>query len=156
VESRKPLLDGVLACGHSTGVRDFFNAYEHIGVTEPHHPLSHHLDRPEALAKLTRNNIHHMELFAGFLDKLHSTNDGDGTLLDHSMIVYGCGIADSNRHNHDRLPIVVAGKGIGAQRTGQHVNFQRNTPLANLYLTLLERMNVRPERLGDSTGLLEI
>jgi hypothetical protein len=141
-----------LMIGREASIR----TYEHIGVTEPHHPLSHHLGRPEALAKLTRINIHHMELFAGFLDKLRSTNDGDGTLLDHSMIVYGCGIADSDRHNHDGLPIVVAGKGIGAQRTGRHVNFQRNTPLSNLYLTLLERMNVRPERLGDSTGLLEI
>jgi hypothetical protein len=130
--------------------------YEQIGVPEPHHPLSHHQNRAESLAKLTKINAYHVKLFAQFIAKLQATRDGDRTLLDRSLIVYGSAIADSNRHTHERLPVVVLGKGNNTITSGRHINYQRNTPLTNLYLALLERMNVRPERLGDSTGLLEI
>jgi Protein of unknown function (DUF1552) len=130
--------------------------YEQIGVPEPHHPLSHHQNRAESLAKLTKINTYHVELFAQFIAKLHATRDGDCSLLDRSMIVYGSAIADSNRHIHERLPVVVMGKGNNTVTSGRHINYQSNTPLTNLYVALLERMNVRPERIGDSTGLLEI
>jgi Protein of unknown function (DUF1552) len=130
--------------------------YEQIGVSDPHHPLSHHRSRPEALAKLTKINTYHVELFAHFLHRLQSTKDGDGTLLDHSMIVYGCGISDSNRHTHENLPVLVAGGGNGTLKGDRHVKVVENTPITNLYLSLLDRMEVRADKLGDSTGKLEI
>jgi hypothetical protein len=130
--------------------------YEQIGVPEPHHPLSHHQNNAASLAKLTKINAYHVELFAQFIAKLQATRDGDRTLLDRSLIVYGSAIADSNRHTHEKLPVVVLGKGNNTVASGRHISYQQNTPLTNLYLALLERMDVRPERLGDSTGLLEI
>ena len=130
--------------------------YEQIGVTDPHHPLSHHRSRPESLEKLTKINTYHMELFAHFLQRLKTTPDGDGTLLDHSMIVYGCGISDSDRHTHDNLPVLLAGGGNGTIKGDRHVKVPVSTPVTNLYLGLLDRMDVRAERMGDSTGKLEI
>jgi hypothetical protein len=130
--------------------------YEQIGVAEPHHPLSHHRNIPESLEKLTKINTYHVELFAHFLDRIRTTRDGDGTLLDHSMIVYGCGISDSNRHTHENLPVLVAGGGNGTLKGGRHVRVGENTPITNLYLGLLDRLNVRADKLGDSTGKLEI
>ncbi len=130
--------------------------YEQIGVADPHHALSHHQNRAESLAKLTKINTYHMELFAHFLNRLRTTKDGDGTLLDHSMIVYGCGISDSNRHTHENLPVLVAGGGNGTLKGGRHVRVAENTPITNLYLGLLDRMNVRADKLGDSTGKLEV
>lgn len=130
--------------------------YEEIGVPDPHHPLSHHRNRPEALEKLTKINTFHIELFAHFLDRLRATRDGDGTLLDHSMILYGCGISDSDRHIHENLPVLVAGGGNGSLQGGRHVRVKENIPVTNLYLSLLDRMDVRADKLGDSTGKLEI
>ena len=130
--------------------------YGMIGVSEPHHPLSHHRNDPVALEKLTKINTLHMELFAHYLAKLKATQDGDAPLLDRSMIVYGCGIADSNRHTHENLPVIVAGKGDGTVKSGQHVIYRENTPVTNLYMSLLDHMNVRPGKIGDSTGKLEI
>ena len=92
-----------------------------------------------------------MELFAGFIDKLKATPDGDGTLLDHSMIVYGSGLSDGNRHTHDDLPVLIVGRG-GDFRLGSHVVYPKDTPMTNLYLTLLDRMGVQAEKVGDSTG----
>lgn len=130
--------------------------YEQIGVPDPHHPLSHHRNMEESLAKLTKINTYHMELFAHFLHRLQTTPDGDGTLLDHSMIVYGCGISDSNRHTHENLPVLLAGGGGGTLKGDRHVKVADNTPITNLYLSLLDRMEVRADKLGDSTGKLEI
>lgn len=130
--------------------------YEEIGVPDPHHPLSHHRNMEDSLAKLTKINTYHMELFAHFLNRLQSTQDGDGTLLDHSMIVYGCGISDSNRHTHENLPVLLAGGGGGTLKGDRHVKVAGNTPITNLYLSLLDRMEVRADKLGDSTGKLEI
>lgn len=130
--------------------------YEEIGVPDPHHPLSHHRRRAEALEKLTKINTYHMELFAHFLHRLRTTKEGDGTLLDHSMIVYGCGISDSDRHTHENLPVLVAGGGGGKLTGNRHVKVPENTPITNLYLSLLDRMNVRADKLGDSTGKLEV
>jgi uncharacterized protein DUF1552 len=128
--------------------------YPEIGVPDPHHPLTHHRENREWIEKVSKINRFHTELFAYFLGKLKSTQDGDGTLLDHSMVVYGSGLSDGNRHTHEGLPVLVAGRG-GSLKSGRHIVYPPKTPLTNLYLTLLDRMGVRPEKIGDSTGNLE-
>ena len=130
--------------------------YDEIGVSEPHHPLSHHRNMAEALEKLTKINRFHVELFANFVAKLKATPDGDASLLDRCMIVYGCGISDSNRHLHDNLPVAVLGKGSGYLRGGQHLQYKQPLPVTNLYLSMLDRAGVPIEKLGDSTGKLEL
>lgn len=130
--------------------------YEEIGISEPHHPLSHHRNQTESLAKLTRINRYHMELFAHFLQRLSDTPDGDGTLLDHSAVLYGCGISDSNQHLHNNLPVLIAGGGNGTIRGNRHVRVPEGTPVTNLYLSLLDRMEVHADAIGDSTGKLEV
>lgn len=128
-------------------------AYREIGVPEGHHGLSHHRNDPALMDKVAKINRYHMEQFAYFLRKLKSTRDGDGSLLDHTMIVYGSGISDGNRHNHNDLPVLLAG-GSRVFRTGRHVKFTQDTPVANLYLSMLDAMNVPTEKLGDSQGRL--
>jgi hypothetical protein len=130
--------------------------YPEIGVPEPHHPVSHHQQRPEYLDKLARINIFHMKMFASFLEKLRSTPDGDGTLLDNVMILYGSGLSNPDEHNHHDLPILLAGGGAGQIKGGRHIKCPLDTPLANLHLTLLDKMGVPVERLGDSTGHIEL
>lgn len=127
--------------------------YPEIGVPDAHHPISHHRNVPETLAKLAKVNTYHTGLFASFLEKLRATPDGDGSLLDHVMIVYGAGMSDSQAHSPYNLPILVAG-GAGGLRGGRHVKFDKGTPLTNLHLTLLDKLGVPVERLGDSTGRL--
>jgi hypothetical protein len=141
-----------LMIGRESSIR----SYDNIGIPEAHHQLSHHRNDPANLAKLTKIQTYHLGLFAQFVAKLRATSDGDGTLLDHSLILYGAGIADSNRHTHENLPILLAGKGNDSVKTGRHIDLGKNTPVANLLLAMLDRVNVRPERLGDSTGMLEI
>jgi hypothetical protein len=138
------------------GRESSIRSYDNIGIPEAHHQLSHHRNDPANLAKLTKIQTYHISLFAKFIAKLQSTSDGDGTLLDHSLILYGAGIADSNRHTHEKLPVLVVGKGNGGVRTGRHIDLGKDTPVANLLLAMLDRVNVRPERLGDSTGVMEI
>ncbi len=128
--------------------------YPEIGVPDPHHPLTHHRGNPDWIEKVTKINTLHMELFAGFLRKLKETPDGDGTLLDHSLIVYGSGLSDGNRHTHNDLPVLVAGR-AGNFRLGRHVVYEKDTPMTNFYLTLLDRMGVHEEQIGDSTGRVE-
>lgn len=128
--------------------------YPEIGIPDPHHGLSHHQHRPEAIAKLAKINNYHMQQFAYFLDKLRSTPDGDGSLLDHITIVYGCGISDSNDHLHTNLPILVVGGGAGKIKGGRHVRFPEDTALANLHLTLMNKLGVEMDHLGDSSGQL--
>jgi hypothetical protein len=130
--------------------------YDEIGISDPHHPLSHHRNMPDALEKLTKINTFHMELFGQFIAKLRAAKDGDGTLLDRSMILYGCGIADSNRHTHEKLPIVVVGGANGNINTGRHVVLAKDTPVANLYAAMMGRHGVKRDGFGDSTGTLEI
>ncbi|GIW78385.1 MAG: hypothetical protein KatS3mg105_0192 [Gemmatales bacterium] len=130
-------------------------SYRMIGVPEGHHDLSHHGGKPEKLEKIRKINHFHMQQFAYFLKKLKSIREGDGTLLDNCMILYGSGNSDGNRHNHDDLPILLVGKGGGTLHTGRHVCYPRNTPLTNLYLAMLERMGVPRDSFGDSTGKLE-
>jgi hypothetical protein len=128
--------------------------YPEIGVADPHHPLTHHRNNPEWIEKVTQVNALHAELFAGFVKKLKTTPDGDGTLLDSTMIVYGSGLSDGNKHTHDDLPVVIVGRG-GGLRLGRHIVYPKDTPMTNLYLTLLDRMGVQAEQLGDSTGAIE-
>jgi hypothetical protein len=128
--------------------------YPEIGVADPHHPLTHHRNNPEWIEKVTEINTLHMELFAGFVRKLKATPDGDGTLLDRSLLVYGSGLSDGNRHTHNDLPVVVVGGG-GDLRLGRHVVYPKDTPMTNFYLTLLDRMGVHEETIGDSTGRVE-
>jgi hypothetical protein len=138
------------------GRESSIRSYDQIGIPESHHQLSHHRNDPATLAKLTRIQTYHLGFFARFIARLHAMREGDGSLLDRCMIVYGAGIADSNRHTHERLPVLVVGKGNGGLRTGRHIDYRRDTPVTNLHLALLDRLNVRPGRLGDSTGLLEL
>jgi hypothetical protein len=129
--------------------------YREIGVSDPHHPLTHHRRNEEMMEKVARINCHHLEQFAWFIGKLQATPDGDGTLLDHSAVVYGSGIADGNRHTHHDLPVLVVGKALDNFRQGRHLRYPVETPMANLYLTLLDRAGVNIEKLGDSNGKLE-
>src|SRR5690606_33220058 len=108
------------------------------GVNDPHHPLSHHRNMPESIEKITKINVFHAELYAYFLDRLKATPDGDGSLLDHSMLVYGGAICDGNSHSHENLPVLVAGKGNGRLSSGRHIVYENKTPMTNLYLTLLD------------------
>ena len=130
--------------------------YPEIGISDPHHPLTHHRNNPEWIEKVTRINTLHTELFAYLLQRLKSTTESDGTLLDHSMLVYGSGIADGNKHTHEALPVLLAGGGAGSLKPGRHMIASSGTPITNLYLSLLDRMGVHQEQLGDSTGQLDL
>ena len=128
--------------------------YPEIGVPDAHHPLSHHQGVAAALEKLTTINTYHVELFASFLEKLRATPDGDGSLLDHVMILYGAGMSDSNSHSPYNLPILLLGGGAGQLKGGRHLVYPEQTPLANLHVSLLDKLGVEVDRLGDSTGSL--
>jgi hypothetical protein len=132
--------------------------YKMIGVPEGHHELSHHGSDPKKLEKIKKINTLHMEQFAYMLEKMRSVKEGDGNLLDNSMVVYGSGIGDGNRHNHDDLPILLVGKGGGTIQAGRHLVLPKraDTPLMNLYLALFERMGAPAKSFGDSTGVLKI
>jgi len=127
-------------------------SYPHIGVSEPHHPVSHHADDPEKLAKLAKINAHHVSLFAYLVEKLQATPDGDGSLLDHSIYLLGSGMGNPNVHDHSNLPIVMAGGGAGKLKGGRHIKYAQQTPLANLHLTLLDKVGVHLDSFVDSTG----
>jgi len=129
--------------------------YAEIGVPDAHHPISHHQSDPDKFVKLKKINAYHVSLFAGFLEKLRATADGDGTLLDHVMLIYGAGMADPNAHASKNLPIVLGGGGV-VRNGGRHLKYSADTPLANLHLTLLDRMGVQIDRLGHSTGRLPV
>src|SRR5579871_1013042 len=131
-------------------------AYPEIGVPDGHHPLSHHNGDPAKIDKWTQIATYHVKLFSYFLDRLRSTPDGDGSLLDHSMIVYGAGISDGDTHSHKELPILLAGGGGGWIKGGRHIRYPKDTPLMNLHLALLDRAGVRVENLGDASGRLEL
>jgi uncharacterized protein DUF1552 len=129
--------------------------YPEIDVPDSHHPLTHHRGQPDFVEKVTKINTFHAELFAHFIEKLKATPDVDGTLLDNTMVVYGSAIADGDKHTHDDLPVLVVGRGAGRLKPGRHLAYPKDTPLTNLYLTLLDGMGVRPESIGDSNGKLE-
>ena len=143
-------------CTFLVGREKSVRTYPEIGVPDGHHPVSHHLQRPEQLVQLSKINTFHMEIFGRFLEKLQSTADGDGSLLDHSMIIYGAGMSNSNVHDSTDLPIVLAGGGGGLIKGGRHVRLPADTPLANLHLTVLDKMGISAERLGNSTGEVSV
>ena len=130
--------------------------YDELGFSDSFHPLSHHQNDPTKIAKVIQINTLHTKMFASFLQKLRSTADGDGSLLDHSMIVYGSAISDGNLHLHDNLPVLVAGGGSGQLKGGRHLRYPNETPVTNLYLTLLDKLGMPVERFGDSTGRLNL
>ena len=129
--------------------------YPELGAPEGHHDLSHHGGSAEKQAKVAKINRFYAERLAYFLDLLSSVHEGDSTLLDNSLIVYGSGISDGDRHNHDELPILLAGKGGGRVRSGRHVRFEKETPMCNFYVWLLNQFGVRADSFGDSKGKLE-
>jgi len=126
-------------------------SYPELGFSDPHHPLTHHRGNPELIEKVAQINSHHIEQFAHFLQKAKSIPDGDGTLLDHSMVVYGSSISEGNGHIHTNLPILLAGRGDGSLKPGRHIVYPE-TPMTNLYLSMLDKVGVHTEKLGDSTG----
>jgi hypothetical protein len=130
-------------------------AYPFIGVPDGHHDLSHHGGDAAKQEKIRQINRFHVTHLAYFLEKLQATSEGQGSLLDHAMILYGSGLGDGNAHNHDNLPILLAGSGGGTIRTGRHLRYQKETPLNNLFLSMLDRMNAPVDSLGDSTGRAE-
>jgi hypothetical protein len=127
-----------------------------IGVPEQHHAVSHHRNDPALIAKKARIDLHQSQMLAYFLEKLQSIPDGDGTLLDHSLVLYGGGMGDGNLHRHSDLPTLMAGRLGGAFKTGRHVNYKLDTPMANLLLTMLDKVGVPLDKLGDSTGRLPL
>ena len=129
--------------------------YPEIGVPDPHHPLSHHGNDPEKIARMAKINQFHVSLFAEYLGKLKATQDGNGTLLDHSLILYGSGIGNPNIHDHTNLPILVAGGTTFGMKGNRHIKYARPTPLANLHLTLLDKVGVRLDSFADSNGKVD-
>jgi hypothetical protein len=129
--------------------------YPEIGVADPHHPTSHHGGDPEKLAKLAKINTFHMTLFSDFLQKLKATPDGDGSLLDHTVYVYGSGMGNSSLHDHEKLPMLVAGGAASGLKGNRHIRYEKGMDLANLHLTLLDRVGVHLDSFGDSTGEIQ-
>ena len=130
--------------------------YPQIGVPEAHHPLSHHGNQPELIATMSKINRYHVELFTGYLKKLRETPDGDGSLLDHMTILYGAGISNSNQHSGENLPILLAGGGAGTWKGGRHLVFTGKPAMANLLVTLMDKLGAPVEKHGGSTGRLSI
>ena len=129
--------------------------YPEIGVTDPHHPTSHHGNDPVKMAQIAKINTFHISLFADFLQRMQATPDGDGSLLDHSLYLYGSGMGNPSLHDHEDLPIVVAGGAATGLKGGRHIRYQEGTPLANLHLTLLDRVGVHMDSFMDSAGKVD-
>ena len=129
--------------------------YPEIGVPDPHHPLSHHGNDPAKIERMSKINTFHVSLFAEFLGKLKATPEGNGTLLDHSLFLYGSGIGNPNVHDHTNLPILVAGGASSGLKGNRHLKYAKPTPLANLHLTLLDKVGVRLDKFADSNGKVD-
>jgi len=131
-------------------------AYPELGFGDQHHSLTHHQgDRPK-IEKVIKVNVFHTALFSYLLEKMQAVHDGDGTLLDHSLIMYGSPLSDGNMHTYKDLPVLLITPGVAAMRGGRHVRYPKDTPVANLYLALLEKLGIQAETFGDSTGRLEL
>ena len=130
--------------------------YPQIGVSDGHHPVSHNNNVPEQVAKKAKIDAYHLGLFAGFLDRLKSTPDGDGNLLDHSLFLYGSGMSNGNQHTHDNLPILVAGGAAGRLKGGRHIRLDNYTPLSNLMISILDKAGVPTDRFGESWGTVDL
>jgi Protein of unknown function (DUF1552) len=129
--------------------------YPEIGVPDPHHPVSHHGNDPEKVLKLSKINQFHVSLFSDFLQRMKATSDGDGSLLDHAVILYGSGMGNPSLHNHENLPILVAGGAGTGLKGGRHIHYEEGTNLANLHLTLLDRVGIHMDSFMDSTGKVQ-
>jgi len=129
--------------------------FPQIGVTDAHHPITHHQQEPEKIVKVAKINAYQVAKFAYLLDRLQATPDGDGTLLDHVTLIYGTGMGDCNAHDPRSIPVLLAGGGAGHLKGGRHIRYPKETPLANLHLTLLDKFGVKLDRIGDSTGRLD-
>ncbi len=129
--------------------------YPEIGVPEPHHPTSHHGNDPVKVEKIAKINTYHISIFARFLEKLKATPDGDGSLLDNTIYLYGSGMGNPSLHDHVKLPILVAGGAATGLRGGRHIKYEKGTPLANLHMTLLDRVGVHLDSFGDSDGSID-
>jgi hypothetical protein len=129
--------------------------YPEVGVSDPHHPLSHHGNDPAKIARMAKINQFHVSLYAEFIAKLKATKEGAGTLLDHSAVLYGSGMGNPNVHDHINLPILVVGGAACGMRGGRHVRFNKPTPLANLHLTLLDKVGVKIDKFADSSGKVD-
>ncbi|HEX4793528.1 MAG TPA: DUF1552 domain-containing protein [Humisphaera sp.] len=129
--------------------------YPEIGVADPHHPLSHHGNDPAKIARMAKINQFHVSLFAEFIGKLKAVKEGAGTLLDNSLYLYGSGMGNPNVHDHTNLPIIVAGGAAGGMKGGRHIRFNKTTPLANLHLTLLDKVGVKIDKFADSNGKVD-
>ncbi|MEY4484681.1 MAG: hypothetical protein RL693_2133 [Verrucomicrobiota bacterium] len=130
--------------------------YPEIGVSDPHHPLSHHGNDPAKIERLSKINAFHVSLFAEYLGKLAATKEADGTMLDHSLLLFGSGMGNPNVHDHTNLPIIVAGGASAGLRGGRHIRSEKTVPLANLHLTLLDRAGVKLDKFGDSNGIIDV
>jgi len=129
--------------------------YTEIGVPDPHHPLTHHGNDPDKIARMAKINAFHVSLFAYFVERLKNTPEGDGSLLDHGLFLYGSGMGNPNVHDHVNLPVIVAGRASGRVKGGRHIKYAEPTPLANLHLTLLDRVGVRLDAFADSNGKVD-
>jgi hypothetical protein len=130
--------------------------YPEVGVSDPHHPLSHHGNDPAKIERLSRINAFHVSLFAEYLQKLAATKEAGGTLLDNSLLLYGSGMGNPNVHDHTNLPVIVAGGASAGVKGGRHLRYEKTVPLANLHLTLLDKAGVKLEKFGDSSGIIEV
>ena len=129
--------------------------YREIGIPDGHHPLTHHRNEPALIEKVVQINTYHVKQFAAWVEKLKASKEGDGSLLDNSMIVYGAGLSDGNRHAHEDLPTLIAGRGGNYIKSGRRIVVRKETPMSNLFLTMMDRMGVHAENFGDSTGRVE-
>jgi hypothetical protein len=130
-------------------------AYRELGISDGHHPLTHHRNQPDMMEKVSQINTYHVEQLSKWIGKLKDIKEGDGSILDHSMIVYGAGLSDGNRHLHEDLPTIIMGKANGTIKSGRRVVYRRETPMCNLFLSMMDRMGVRMDHFGDATGKLE-
>jgi hypothetical protein len=160
-EHARLMMDMIVLAFRTDSTRMYLNegsnrSYPEIGVRAGHHELSHHGRDPAKQAQISKINRHHLGLLAEFLQKLNAAKEGDGTLLHGAMILYGSGLSDGDRHNHDDLPILLAGRGGGTIAAGRHLRYPKETPLTNLYLAMLDRVGAAMPKFGDSTGKLEL
>ena len=130
--------------------------YANLGITEPHHSLSHHGNKPESIANLVKLNTYHVQLFGRFLQKLKATPDGEGSLLDHSLILFGSGMSESDVHSRLNVPTLLAGRGAGLVRANRHIQAPKDSPIANLALTLANKFGAGMDSYGISTGTIDL
>jgi hypothetical protein len=149
--------DMTRVCTFQIGHEMSGRAYPEIGFGDSHHSVTHHHGEPDKIAKTVQINTFHTKMLAYYLDKLRSTPDGDGSLLDHAMILYGGALSDGNLHLYTDLPLLLVAGGVGGIKGGRHIRYTNRTPMTNLLLTMLDKANVpRVDKLGDSTGRLDL